>query len=207
MIYTYTNIGIPSWYSLSVFSRMLNPLHRRGQLKRTPAASSTGEAPAASSTEQAAAPAKPPTTASLSDATCPMDINMRAILTSVLHAIGQHERDMALAIRNSLINDALSTRQRRTRMELVQSRLKLLGRQRQPTPALGDCQFIAVARSLGLPDDCHGELREGVCDYLTRHGQDFESFQTDGSLGARGRPRGLGSGGRPHRLGPPLPPP
>ena len=44
------------------------------------------------------------------------------------------------------------------------------------TPTDGNCQFIAVARALGFPDDSHLELRRNVVDYLKKHRQEFEGF-------------------------------
>ena len=49
-------------------------------------------------------------------------------------------------------------------------------RKREPTPADGNCQFIAVARGVGLPDDSHRQLREDVVDYLRKNRAEFEGF-------------------------------
>ena len=67
---------------------------------------------------------------------------------------------------------------------LINSRLGVYNRQRELTPGDGNCQFIAVARGLGLSDGAHVELRARVVAYLMDHREEFEGFQEGGSWDA-----------------------
>ena len=92
----------------------------------------------------------------------------------------KYELDLAAAKKASLDHDVLAVRKRRTQVALVDDRLRALGCQRQSTPPDGNCQFYAVCRMLGFPDDAHWQLRQEVVDFLRAHGDDFSDFQADG---------------------------
>jgi len=59
---------------------------------------------------------------------------------------------------------------------IVCARLRRLGLDREYTPPHGNCQFIAICRALGFPDEGHHQVRKEVCDYLDREVKSFEAF-------------------------------
>ena len=108
------------------------------------------------------------------------DAKLKEAVQAFLHNIITYEADMEKAKKASLESDASAVRKRRESRALVSKRLRVLGLQRQETPEDGNCQFIAVCRMMGFPDDAHMELREEVVRFLKKHAHDFVEFQTDG---------------------------
>jgi hypothetical protein len=125
----------------------------------------------------------PPTIASMMVAykKSSVDSLFKRVVMSRLLVGAQFDADMARAKRLSVDGDAKKKVELERRQAIIESRLLPLGRRRVNTPAHGDCQFIAVARSLGFPDESHGELRTAVCEYLSRHSDVFDQFHADGS--------------------------
>ena len=94
---------------------------------------------------------------------------------------GFSAEDMREARRRSLQPDKEQVAKTNALVEIVNARLAIFGRKRQVTPCDGNCQFIAVARGLGLADEAHLKLREDVVEYLISHRSEFEEFQAEGS--------------------------
>jgi hypothetical protein len=170
--------GTPSW---------TNPLASGGPaLKRnriSPLQTSSQSFPATATNDGTSKKDNAPTLQGWRELGSGMDLTMKLMLGGLLQTMAEYEEDMDKGNKLSLETDALASRIRRERMQTVQTRLKKMNRQRQPTPALGDCQFIAVARSLGFPDDSHGELRKEVCDFLALHREDFQDSLVTASDG------------------------
>ena len=76
--------------------------------------------------------------------------------------------------------DIETAEQLRQKKELLITRLALVGLQRQDTPADGNCQYIALARALGWPDDAQSSLRQEVAAFLVQNAQEFDGFHCDG---------------------------
>ena len=69
------------------------------------------------------------------------------------------EENFEIGMRNSLTVDPKMVGHIARKKALLAERLALLGMQRRDTPAYGDCQYIALARGLGWPEDAQGALR------------------------------------------------
>jgi len=146
--------------------------------------------PTSSSVSSPSFPAPPPATSKVATLLCRnwrrldwkklWDAEMQKLAIDRARRADQLEKEFQAALAASLESDASVVRARRERVERVQERLRPRGLQRQYTPPHGDCQFIAVARSLGFPDDAHWELRQEVVTFLTQHAVDYEGFQADG---------------------------
>ena len=76
--------------------------------------------------------------------------------------------------------DPETAKQLRQKKELLITRLALVGLQRQDTAADGNCQYIALVRALGWPDDAQSSLRQEVAAFLAQNGEEFDGFHCDG---------------------------
>ena len=72
---------------------------------------------------------------------------------------------MAMATALSLETSSKECKQARQSARRLAPRLRQHKVCRLETEALGDCQFIAIARTAGL-NMKHGELRQQICNYL-----------------------------------------
>ena len=84
--------------------------------------------------------------------------------------------DMAEAKKRSLEPNPEQQAKKLRLVKLMNERLAVHNRKREPTTDDGNCQFIAVARVFGLPDDSHRQLREDVVDYFIKNREEFEGF-------------------------------
>ena len=94
----------------------------------------------------------------------------------------QEEANVQRAIKESLSLSAEVVRKRRESKETIERRLLKLNRIREYTEPHGDCQLIAMCRSLGFPDESHRDLCREVANFLRRHQSDFEAFHTEGTF-------------------------
>ena len=110
-----------------------------------------------------------------------VDEGLRRVLREWIANGGYSASDLEKAVQLSLQPDPEQVAKRKARLEIVNGRLAILGRMREVTPSDGNCQFIAVARGLGKPDDAHLELRSEVVNYIINNRREFQEFQTEGS--------------------------
>ncbi|CAK0846631.1 unnamed protein product [Prorocentrum cordatum] len=92
-----------------------------------------------------------------------------------LRQAAEEKAQLKVAIQRSL-QDGEAARQRQERsLEILAPRLRERGLVRLETEPLGNCQFLAVARSAGLADS-HESLREQACDYMSTLKDMFMGF-------------------------------
>jgi hypothetical protein len=109
-----------------------------------------------------------------------VDDSLLSRMRESLRLVNENAKNLELTKRLSLKSDASTVRKRRARAALVKERVAALNLVPQYVNGDGNCQFTAVARSLGFPDDSHRQLRQEVVAFLETHASDYEAFQTDG---------------------------
>ena len=114
-----------------------------------------------------------------------MEASWRSLQTAVEKASGRFdEQQLNMAIHLSLEENEAAKAKRQASIAALKPRLDALGLQRIDTEAHGDCQFLAVVFSAGLPVDPQdfrgqivGYLKHCACHFEDKISSHFRSFQ------------------------------
>ena len=105
-----------------------------------------------------------------------VDDGMRRAILARMHLDMCFANDIQLATAESLRVDSIQQEEKQKSISVISKRLAVLNLRRQETPGDGHCQFIAMARLLGFPDERAAVLRQEICDYLETHADEFREF-------------------------------